>query len=65
LRPGVTRTAPATPLLHQTIGEAIDPAPERWPDQEAIVMRDQNVRVIFAELRCHVIVSPPDSSPLA
>ena len=43
-----------TPLLHQTIGEALDRAAERWPDQEAVVVRDQNIRLSFAELRRQV-----------
>lgn len=46
--------APATPLLHQTIGETLDLAAERWPDQEAVVVRDQNIRLTFAELRREV-----------
>jgi fatty-acyl-CoA synthase len=41
----------ATPLLHQTIGETLDLAAQRWPDQEAVVVRDRNVRLSFAELR--------------
>jgi fatty-acyl-CoA synthase len=41
----------ATPLLHQTIGETLDLAAERWSDQEAVVVRDRNVRLSFAELR--------------
>ena len=46
--------ASAMPLLHQTIGETLDWAAERWPDQEAVVVRDQNVRLTFAELRRQV-----------
>jgi fatty-acyl-CoA synthase len=42
------------PLLHQTIGETLDRAAERWPDQEAVVVRDQNIRLTFAELRREV-----------
>lgn len=40
-----------TPLLHQTIGEALDLAAERWPDREAVVMHDRGIRITFAELR--------------
>ncbi|MGC1407989.1 MAG: AMP-binding protein [Acetobacteraceae bacterium] len=29
-------------------------AAERWPDQEAMVVRDQNVRLTYAQLRVHV-----------
>ena len=43
--------ASTTPLLHQTIGETLDLAAERWPNQEAVVVRDQNVRLTYAELR--------------
>jgi fatty-acyl-CoA synthase len=46
-----TSATSATPLLHQTIGETLDLASERWPDQEAVVVRDRNVRLSFAELR--------------
>jgi fatty-acyl-CoA synthase len=46
--------ASARPLLHQTIGETLDMAAERWPDQEAMVVRDQNVRLTYAQLRVHV-----------
>src|SRR5271163_3441653 len=40
-----------TPLLNDTIGGVLDKAAERWPDQEAVVVRDQGVRLTFAELR--------------
>lgn len=46
--------ASATPLLHQTIGETLDLAAERWPDQEAVAVRDQNIRLTYAELRGRV-----------
>jgi fatty-acyl-CoA synthase len=46
--------ASATPLLHQTIGETLDLAAERWPDQQAVVVRDQNVRLTYADLRHQV-----------
>jgi fatty-acyl-CoA synthase len=40
-----------TPLLDDTLGGALDKAAERWPDQEAVVVRDQGVRLTFSELR--------------
>src|SRR3954471_18456052 len=40
-----------TPLLNDTLGGALDKAAERWPDQEAVIVRDQNVRLTFSELR--------------
>lgn len=46
--------ASATPLLGDTLGVALDKAAERWPDQEAVVIRDQGVRLTFAELRDEV-----------
>ena len=44
----------ATPLLNDTLGGALDKAAERWPDQEAVVVRDQGVRLTFAALRHEV-----------
>ena len=44
----------ATPLISDTIGEALDKAAERWPDREAVVVRDQGIRLTFAELRREV-----------
>jgi acyl-CoA synthetase (AMP-forming)/AMP-acid ligase II len=35
----------------ETIGEALDTAAERWPDREAVVVRDQTVSLTFAALR--------------
>jgi fatty-acyl-CoA synthase len=43
-----------TPLLHQAIGEALDLAAERWPDQEAVVVRDRSIRLTYTELRHQV-----------
>ena len=43
--------ATAIPLLDMTIGEALDRAAERWPDQDAVVVRDQGVRLTYAALR--------------
>jgi hypothetical protein len=34
--------ASATPLLNDTLGGALDKAAEHWPDQEAVVVRDQD-----------------------
>ena len=44
----------AAPLINGTIGEALDKAAERWPDREAVVVRDQCIRLTFAELRREV-----------
>ncbi|MGD0105547.1 MAG: AMP-binding protein [Rhodopila sp.] len=44
----------ATPLLFDTLGGCLDKAAARWPEQEAVVVRDQGVRVTFAELRRQV-----------
>ena len=41
----------ATPLLNLTLGQALDLAAERWPDQEAMVVRDQGIRFTYADLR--------------
>ncbi len=46
-----THGTSVTPLLHLTIGEALDRAAERWPDQEAVVVREQHIRLTYAELR--------------
>ena len=43
--------ASVTPLFDATIGEALDNAAERWPSQEAVVVRDQGVRLTFSEFR--------------
>jgi fatty-acyl-CoA synthase len=42
------------PLLSDTLGGAIDKAAERWPNREAVAVRDQAVRLTFAELRREV-----------
>ncbi|HZM04937.1 MAG TPA: AMP-binding protein, partial [Candidatus Saccharimonadales bacterium] len=41
----------ATRLLNDTIGGCLDKAASRWPDREAVVVRDQNMRMTFATLR--------------
>ena len=43
--------AAAVPLLNDTLGGALDKAAERWPNQEAVVVRDQGARLTFAGLR--------------
>lgn len=43
-----------TPLLNDTLGGILDKAAERWPDREAVIVRDQNVRMTFAQLRDEV-----------
>ncbi len=40
-----------TPLLNVTLGAALDAAAARWPDREALVVRDQGIRLSFAALR--------------
>ncbi len=37
-------------LLNDTLGGALHKAAERWPDQEAVVVRDRGARLTFAEL---------------
>ena len=44
----------STPLLNDTLGGTLDKASERWPDREAVVVRDQDVRLSFAALRQEV-----------
>ena len=44
----------STPLLNDTLGGTLDKASERWPDREAVVVRDQGVRLSFAALRQEV-----------
>ena len=46
--------AAAIPLLDDTLGGALDKAAERWPDREAVVIRDQGVRQTFAALQQEV-----------
>ncbi len=41
-------------LLNDTLGGCLDKAAERWPDQEAVVTRDQGVRMTYAQLRQQV-----------
>ena len=44
----------STPLLNATLGQALDAAAASWPDREAVVVRDQGVRLTFAALRTEV-----------
>jgi fatty-acyl-CoA synthase len=38
------------PLLHQTVGEVLALTAQRWPGNEAIVVRHQNARLTYREL---------------
>ncbi len=49
-----THGASCTPLFDDTIGVRFDLAAARWPDREAIVVRDQGVRLTFAEMKREV-----------
>jgi fatty-acyl-CoA synthase len=42
---------PCVPLLNDTLGGTLDKAAEHWPDREAVVVRDQGVRLSFSALR--------------
>ena len=53
-----------TPLLHQTVGEALDLAAERWPEQEAVVVRDRNIRLTYLELHQQVETLPVTSTEI-
>jgi fatty-acyl-CoA synthase len=46
--------ASAIPLLNDTLGACLDKAAARWPNREAVVVRDQGARMTFAELRHEV-----------
>jgi fatty-acyl-CoA synthase len=43
--------ASETPLIYQTIGDALDEAAARWGGNEALVSCHQNIRWTYAELR--------------
>jgi len=49
--PSYVHTASATPLLNATLGTCLDRAAAAWPEREAVVVRDQGVRLTFAGLR--------------
>jgi fatty-acyl-CoA synthase len=42
------------PLIYQTIGVRLDLAAARWPDSEAVVVCDQDVRLTFSEMKREV-----------
>lgn len=46
--------ASSTPLLGDTIGVHFDKAVLRWPDADALVVRHQDIRWTYSELRQHV-----------
>jgi fatty-acyl-CoA synthase len=39
------------PLRYRTIGACLDHAAATWPDREAFVMRDEGIRMTFAQMR--------------
>lgn len=43
-----------TPLIEMTIGERFDQTVARFPDGDALVVRHQNIRWSWSELRAHV-----------
>ena len=47
----VARGVDHPPLRKDTIGQALDAAAQRWPDQEALVSVHQGVRWTYAELK--------------
>jgi fatty-acyl-CoA synthase len=47
----VARGADRPPLREDTIGQALDEAARRWPDQEAVVSVHQGVRWTYVELK--------------
>jgi fatty-acyl-CoA synthase len=44
----------ASPLLEKTIGQAFDEAVARWPDREALIAPEQDVRFSWSELGARV-----------
>ena len=46
--------ASAVPLIGDTIGTHFDKAVARWPDREALIVRQQNVRWTYAQLKAKV-----------
>jgi len=44
----------ATPLMFQTIGDALEQAAEQFGDRDAVIVRHQNVRMSYAELNTAV-----------
>lgn len=49
--PSYVHGASATPLLSQTIGQFFDFACDNWATRPALVVRHQNVRLTYSELR--------------
>ncbi len=45
---------PDVPLLETTIAEAFRSTSERWPDNDALIVRHQSARLTFAELSAEV-----------
>ena len=48
-----------TPLIGETIGVHFDQAAERWADRDALIVRHQNVRWSYGELKARSTRSPP------
>jgi fatty-acyl-CoA synthase len=42
------------PLIGETIGRFFDSVCDKWPDRPALVVRHQNVRLSYGEMRSHV-----------
>ncbi|HEX4926428.1 MAG TPA: AMP-binding protein [Burkholderiales bacterium] len=51
MNPSFVHGVGATPLKYQTIGEALDEAAATWGSREALVVRHQNVRWTYTELK--------------
>ena len=49
-----SRGATEPQLLHQTIGDCFDQTAERWPDNLALVCRQQELRWSYRQLQQHV-----------
>src|SRR5690349_12051383 len=43
-----------TPLLGITIGDMFDQTAARYPDSEALIVRHQNIRYTYRQLKAHV-----------
>ncbi len=52
--PSYAHNASAIPLLNDTLGACLDKAAARWPNREAVIVRDQGASMTFAELRHEV-----------
>src|SRR5262249_46604569 len=51
VRTSYVHGASGEPLVYQTIGDALEEAAARWPNNEALVSCHQNIRWTYAELR--------------